>query len=89
MDNLFLQLPVLRQEPQPHCLLTPAIHTLPVLIHFTAVTSISSASDAQHAQRRGAKGLTLGLYIQRQENQYLSPKDRSEDTAVPKYSQIF
>lgn len=33
------------------------------------------------------EGLTLGLYIQRQENQYLSPKDRSKDAGVPKHSQ--
>lgn len=50
-----------------------------------AVTS--SASDVQQAGRWEAKGLTLGLYIQRQENQYLFPKDRSKEAGVPKYSQ--
>lgn len=57
------------------------------LMDFPVVTPLPSASDAQHAQRRGEKGLTLGLYIQRQENQYLSPKDRSKDAGVPKHSQ--
>lgn len=69
---------------------TPAIaqpaHTSATgLMDFPIVTSVPSASDAQHAQRRGAKGLTLGLYIQRRENQYLSPKDRSKDAGVPKH----
>jgi hypothetical protein len=31
------------------------------------------------------KGLTLGLCIQRRENQYLSPNDRSKDAGVPKH----
>ena len=61
---------------------------LPVLRHFTAVTCIPSASDAQQVQRWGAQGLTLGLYVQRQQNQYLFPKDRCEAAGVPKYSQL-
>lgn len=66
----------------------PAHTSSPGLMDFPVVASVPSASDAQHAQRWGVEGLTLGLYIQRQENQYLSPKDRSKDAGVPKHSQL-
>lgn len=62
MNYLSLWLLVLRPGLPLHCLLALAVLTLPVLMHFPTVTSVSSASEAQQARRRGAQGLTVGLH---------------------------
>lgn len=51
MNYLFLWPLVLRPGLLLHCQLTLAVLTLPVLIYFTRVTPLSSASDAQQTQR--------------------------------------